>query len=77
MSNGHSVNNRPSLAQNTLSAVFNSQPPKRVPLGCIMGAVMVLPEMLEDAHAPPLVTINSACRRRRKSAAGPNWFRRC
>ena len=32
--------------------VLSSQPPKRVPFGCIIGAAIVVPGLLEDADTP-------------------------
>ena len=45
---------------NELSAVLSSQPPKRVPLGAIIGTVNVLPDSLSTPMPHGLVTRISA-----------------
>ena len=55
-----------------LSAVFSSQPPKRVPLGCIIGTVNVFPLSFRMPMPHGLVTRISLWWSPSKSPAGPN-----
>src|SRR3954471_23000134 len=55
-----------------LSAVLSSQPPKRVPFGCIMGAVSVAPDSFSSPMPHGLVTRISARPSPSKSPAGRN-----
>jgi hypothetical protein len=48
-----------SCLQNWLSPVLSSQPPKRVPFGCIIGAVIVFPDSLSMPIPQGLVTSTS------------------
>src|SRR5262245_23127083 len=55
-----------------LSAVLSSQPPKRVPLGCIIGAVSVEPDSFSRPIPHGEVTRISARPSPSKSPTGPN-----
>src|SRR6185503_13261617 len=57
---------------NELSPVFNSHPPKRVPLGDIVGTVSVPPDSLSTPMPHGLVTRISAWPSPSKSPTGPN-----
>src|ERR1035438_3450083 len=60
--------------QNTLSAVLRSQPPKRVPLGCSIGEVIVLPVSCKIPTPQGLVTKMFACEPAAKRAGQPSRF---